>query len=272
MVFITNNEMRFTVDSRSYILSKMQQEGGMNDFENMSAERWESMTFGERVRFLRLEKGWSQKDLADRAEMSQNSIAKIESGGETAKVVELSKALDVSPAHLKLGEGARISYAASLRPIAVWTNEDELPPEDYVFIPVLEVKLSAGNGNLIWHVDERGQRQAYTQKWADKVGIDPACAATMVVSGSSMEPRYQDGDSVVVDYCQRDTIIDGKVYAIILNNEAFIKRLFKEMDGGVRVVSDNQDKSRYPDRVVAPEYMEKLNIIGRVVALAGGAT
>jgi phage repressor protein C with HTH and peptisase S24 domain len=271
MVLNINNEMRSTANSRGYILSKMQQEMSMGDFDTKTPGELAELTFGERVKFLRTEKSWSQTDLAERAGISQNAVAKIEQGGNTSNVVELAKALDVSPAFLKLGEGMRASYAASLRPIAIWENEDDLPQDKYIFIPALEIKLSAGNGNLVWHVDERGQRQAFTQKWADRMGIDAACAATMVVSGSSMEPRYQDGDSVVVDYCQRDTIIDGKVYAIILNNETYIKRLFKEVDGSVRIVSDNPDKSRHPDRVVMEEYMDKLAIIGRVVALAGAA-
>ncbi|QBJ80537.1 S24 family peptidase [Aquitalea sp. USM4] len=229
------------------------------------------LSFGEKVRALRLSRGLTQLQLAELSGISQNAIVKIEKGGDTAQVVELAKALDVSPAFLKLGDGDAISYQASLRPIALWDREDELDADQYVFIPALEIKLSAGPGNQIWHIDEKGQRQAFTRKWAERVGVDPNCAATMVIDGDSMEPRYLDGDSVVVDYCQRNTIVDGKVYAISIDGEVFIKRLFKELSGAVRIVSDNPDKSRHPDKHVPPEYMDKLQIIGRVVALAGAA-
>ncbi|UTH73188.1 S24 family peptidase [Chromobacterium sp. IIBBL 290-4] len=64
-----------------------------------------------------------------------------------------------------------------------------------------------------------------------------------------MEPRLQDDDNIAVDYFQNTNIIDGKVYAIALDNEVFVKRLFKEV-GSVRIVIDNPDKARYPDCTV----------------------
>jgi len=96
----------------------------------------------------------------------------------------------------------------------------------------------------------------------------------MVVSGDSMEPRLLDGDSIVVDYSQSSHISDGKLYAIALEEPFFIKRLFKEVGGGIRIVSDNDNdndnKRIYPDKVVPPEHLHLLRIIGRVVAVSGG--
>ncbi|UTH73187.1 helix-turn-helix transcriptional regulator [Chromobacterium sp. IIBBL 290-4] len=53
---------------------------------------------------------------------------------------------------------------ALLRSIAVWSNKEELDEERYVFLPAPEVKLSAGDGSVVWHVGENGLRQAFTQK------------------------------------------------------------------------------------------------------------
>lgn len=158
---------------------------------------------------------------------------------------------------------------SGLRPIAAWDNEEELDPEQYVFLPALEIKLAAGNGQIVWCVEEKGQRQAFRKAWANRLDIDPDCAATMVASGSSMEPRILDGDSLVVDYC-RTTLKHGRVFALALRDELYIKRVLKRADGGVTLRSDNQDKTRYPDIEVGPDEMEHLKVIGEIMALAGG--
>jgi phage repressor protein C with HTH and peptisase S24 domain len=155
----------------------------------------------------------------------------------------------------------------SMRPVLAWRHEDELN-EDYVLVPRLNVKASAGNGKLIWEVDEKGQKQAFRRSWMERLGINPSTAATIVADGSSMATRIEDGDSLVVDYASRD-VISGKVYALTFGGELFVKRLFRSPSGGVRIVSDNPDKTRYPDWDVPPEQMDNLTVIAKVVAVSG---
>lgn len=236
-------------------------------------------TYGERVRARRTELGMSQADLAKAIGAKHAStIGNIENRpGESRFTMELAEALGVTINWLRFGSEPKLSAQSGavstgtrpLRNIAVWENEEELG-DDYIFLPALQMKLSASDGVTAWHVEEKGQKQAFTRKWADRHCIDPACAATMVVSGNSMEPRLLDGDSVVIDYSRNSPIIDGKIYAILLNGEVYIKRLFKEVDGSVKVVSDNPDKTRHPDKFVPSEHMDRLKIIGMAIAVSGG--
>ncbi|PRP68742.1 hypothetical protein BUE93_20875 [Chromobacterium amazonense] len=229
-------------------------------------------TFAERFTRLLDASGLTLGHIADVADVSYQAVQGWKTGSVprgAARQAKVAAALGVTAAELMYGEKGPEEPRQLLRPIAVWSNEEELEADRYIFLPALEVKLSAGEGGVVWHVDEKGQRQAFTRKWAQRHCIDPECAATMVVQGSSMEPRLQDGDSIVVDYCQNTNIIDGKVYAIALDGEVFVKRLFKEF-GGVRIVSDNPDKARYPDRSVPADKMAYLKVIGRVVAVSGG--
>lgn len=233
-------------------------------------------TIHERIKHAREKAGLTQLELAAKLGISPQAVQQWEKldDGTTprgARLETLSQTLGVSKSWIQFGDDASSNVApANPRPIQSWESEDELDPEVYVFIPELAVKLSAGCGNMIWHVDEAGQRQAFRRKWAERLKINPEHAATMVVDGSSMEPRLLDGDSVVVDYEQNQYIVDGKVYAIALNGEVFIKRLFKELNGGVRVVSDNPDKVRYPDRLIPQNSIDLLKLIGKVVAVSGG--
>lgn len=161
------------------------------------------------------------------------------------------------------------NVGSPLRPVLSWEHEEELPPGNYVFIPRLTIEASCGNGKIVWHIDEKGQRNAFRRSWVDRLGINPQKCATIVASGDSMEERICDGDSLVLDYSQNN-VLDGKVYAITYGGEVFVKRLFKRPSGGLRIVSDNQDKTRYPDWDVDTDRMENLQIIGRVVAISGG--
>lgn len=158
--------------------------------------------------------------------------------------------------------------SVSARPIVAWDREEELGDE-YVLIPRLDVKFSAGNGKIIWHVDEKGQRQAFRKAWCARLGINPEHAATIVNDGQSMESRIQDGDSLVVDY-KATRIIDGKVYALAYRGELYVKRLFKLPSGGLIVRSDNPDKARFPDINLAPEDMEFVEIVAQVKGVSGG--
>lgn len=202
---------------------------------------------------------------------------------DKARIPEVARELGVTSDYLLAGETTAMRderpvpppgrhdqgrKSGSLRPIVAWEMEEELG-EDYVFIPRLDIKLSAGNGHFVWHVDEKAQRQAFRKGWCERLGIKPENAATMVASGSSMEDRIQDGDSLVIDY-KAIAILHGKVFAISYQREIFVKRLFKLPDGGIKVVSDNPDKAKYPDWDIGPDTLDKLQIIGRVVAVSGG--
>ena len=161
------------------------------------------------------------------------------------------------------------SQPLSLRPIQVWEDESELPADEYIFLPRLDISVSCGTGSAVWHVDTKGQRQAFRSSWAERLNINPAQAATLVASGDSMAPRIQSGDSLVIDYADT-TIHSGKVYVIAYDGEWFIKRLFKYPGGAVRVSSDNPDKTQYPDWTIQPDDVLSVDIIGRVVAVSGG--
>ncbi len=62
-------------------------------------------TLSERVRHARLQKGWTQRELAAQAGTTQQTINEIERGNITRprKIKALAMALDVSPAWLQFG-------------------------------------------------------------------------------------------------------------------------------------------------------------------------
>ncbi|WP_260292210.1 helix-turn-helix domain-containing protein [Sedimenticola hydrogenitrophicus] len=76
---------------------------------------------GQRMRFRRQEKGWTQEQLAVRAGTNQAVIQKIENGKSLRprKIDQIAAVLDVNPAWLMFGD----ELAASLPPDAMAVAE-----------------------------------------------------------------------------------------------------------------------------------------------------
>ena len=77
------------------------------------------------------------------------------------------------------------------------------------------------------------------------------------VSGDSMEPKYQDGSVALIRETGFD--YDGAVYAVVCNNQTYIKRVYREEEG-LRLVSINP---RYDDIFIS--YDEDLRVVGIIV-------
>ncbi|MFP4903169.1 helix-turn-helix domain-containing protein, partial [Paraburkholderia sp. BR14261] len=65
-------------------------------------------TLADRVRFARKRAHLTQAQLAERVQVSQPMIGKIENGSETSKIVEIAAALGIRPQWLATGEGSMV--------------------------------------------------------------------------------------------------------------------------------------------------------------------
>ena len=77
------------------------------------------------------------------------------------------------------------------------------------------------------------------------------------VSGDSMEPKYQNGSVALIRETGFD--YDGAVYAVVCNNQTYIKRVYRE-ENGLRLVSINP---KYKDILIS--YEEDPRIVGIIV-------
>ena len=77
------------------------------------------------------------------------------------------------------------------------------------------------------------------------------------VSGDSMEPKYQNGSVALIRETGFD--YDGAIYAVVCNNQTYIKRVYRE-ENGLRLVSINP---KYKDIFIS--YEEDPRIVGIIV-------
>jgi len=218
-------------------------------------------TIGDRVKRLREAKGMSQAQLADAAGVSQGTISQQEATPtmQSKFLPQIAHAL-----------GVDVKVLLGIAPTAPRLDEELRPyevGEKYVYVPVLDVELSAGNGSSGQSEEVEG-KHSYAVTWLAKEHLDVASLRRAKARGRSMEPSICDGDSMLINLAERK-ISNGRVYAFRVGEELRVKRLYRQMDGKVRVVSDNADKSQYPDEYLSEQDFPE--IIGRVRDRSGNS-
>lgn len=109
-------------------------------------------------------------------------------------------------------------------------------------------KMSAGIGASVY--DDRNYDTVY---FNEELAHDFASW----ISGDSMEPKYQNGSVALIRETGFD--YDGAVYAVVCNNQTYIKRVYREEEG-LRLVSINP---RYDDILIS--YDEDPRVVGVIV-------
>ena len=163
--------------------------------------------------------------------------------------------------------GAKVAEPLHAYEIRGVDGPDGVDPDREVMVPEVDVELGAGNGVSLEFVETR-YRLPYQIEWLRSVGVRrPEEVRLMSVRGHSMERTLFEGDKVLVHLTNKRVVSDA-VYAIMLDGEPRVKRLFRSAEG-IRVVSDNEDKVKYPDEIVTAEQAERLIIIGRAIHRQG---
>lgn len=109
-------------------------------------------------------------------------------------------------------------------------------------------KMSAGIGASVY--DDRDYDIVY---FNEELAHDFASW----VSGDSMEPKYHNGSVALIRETGFD--YDGAVYAVVCNNQTYIKRVYRE-EYGLRLVSINP---KYEDIFIS--YDEDPRVVGVIV-------
>lgn len=153
--------------------------------------------------------------------------------------------------------------ASTGTPVAAIDDEDHLPDE-YVQIRESKVRFAAGNGRqALFDEVASSVPRTYRRSWFVQEGINPENARCCKVHGDSMEPFLFDGDTVLVNLAEK-SIVNGKVYAIRYGEELRIKRVYKKLDGGLVLHSDNPLFLPRDEDVPASVVQEHISVIGRV--------
>jgi phage repressor protein C with HTH and peptisase S24 domain len=150
--------------------------------------------------------------------------------------------------------------------VVAWENPEDLDPEHYVFVPHYDVQLSAGDGATAqWVRHDDNDPLAFSARYFQAKGLRPDRCRALYVRGVSMEPTLLDGDTVLID-TSRTAPEDDAVFALLVDGDLYIKRLFRLPGGGLDLRSDNP---RYPPRELRGADLEGVLVLGRMVWRGG---
>lgn len=144
------------------------------------------------------------------------------------------------------------------------SNVKEATPPGEHRIPIRRVrfKLSAGvSGYEVEYENGESEPIYMGKRWFQQKHYKPEKLVALKVSGRSMEPKYNEGDLVIIN-TESATPKDGVPFAVNYEGELVIKRMRRDA-GQWFISSDNPDKTRYADKLCA----EGCYILGEVIYL-----
>lgn len=195
------------------------------------------MTVNERIKHYRKKAGLTQQQLAERSGFSTASaINKIELGLRSVnedKLKRLSEALRVSARELMFGE-----------------------KESIVSIPVLGYVKAGVPADAVENIIGYEEITEEAAKNGEYFALK--------IKGDSMEPRFFEGDTVIV---KKQPQVHNNEIAVVLidNNEATVKKFYSD-EKGVSLISLNTE---YKPFYFSKEELDTmpLEILGKVVEL-----
>lgn len=216
----------------------------------------------EKLKARRKELKLTQKEIAEQLGISFQAYSAWERGikePSKEKVAQLENILKVPKGYFtqieivrlynslsKQGQEKVVLYARNLSQEEQVQKVTAMPERLYEY-RVYE-RMSAGIGASVY--DDRNFDTVY---FNEELAHDFASW----VSGDSMEPKYQNGSVALIRETGFD--YDGAVYAVVCNNQTYIKRVYREEDG-LRLVSINP---KYKDIFIS--YEEDPRIVGIIV-------
>lgn len=135
--------------------------------------------------------------------------------------------------------------------------------DGFVEIPLLDVRGSMGPGLFQPEEGQVIQLIRLSKEWIREHvrGVSIKNLAIITGKGDSMSPTITDGALILVDTGRNVIDVDG-VYVIARSGELFIKRMQRLLNGGYRIISDNE---RYPAQELSQFDLDQVDILGRAV-------
>ena len=197
--------------------------------------------------YLRKERGLSQKEVAKRLNIAQNTLSNYELGNRSIDndlLIKLAELFQVSTDYL-LGIG---QY-----------NKNQ-PPQPSTkgskWIPVLGEVIAGQPVEAIEEILDWEEISADMVKSGEYFALQ--------IKGDSMEPRIREKDVVIVKI--QSDVENGEIAIVRVNGDAATCKQFSKHDKGISLVSFN---SKYPPMFYPSDDVKKLpiTIIGKVVEL-----
>ena len=139
---------------------------------------------------------------------------------------------------------------------------------EYDYIPMFDVEVSAGNGAAAYGVTDPAMHLAFRKDWLKSRGLFAKDLNCVVARGDSMEPTINSKDTLLVD-TSKNNPRDGQIYVIRSSDVLWVKRIQRQIDGSLSLISDNPTYA--PMQLNLDDHPD-IQVIGQVVQISKDLT
>lgn len=218
------------------------------------------INIGERLKKIRSILNLQQKEFSEKVGISQGFLSELESNKKAPSytlLIAISHVFNVNLNWLLTGEGEMFIDKPIAQPVT--EDIDKYIGKDFVLIPMVSGKISAGKGLAPIEEAEVEMKLAFRLDWIKRKG-DYTKMSLIRVEGDSMEPTLYSGDIVLVDGNRNFVDLHGGIYAIYIKDSIMIKRIqYLFAEEKLEIISDNQ---KYKPIIVSPD---DIHVIGKVI-------
>lgn len=214
---------------------------------NLTSERFKS----ERKRL-----NLSQDGLANLIDVSESTIKRWESGAAIP-----SDKLTLCAEH-----GFDVVFILLGKKIGEVANASSKFEDEFDLVNVYDVDISAGHGSICGGDARPVSRLAFRKDWLSRHGFYAKDLIIVYATGDSMFPTIQDKDPLLINTIDK-SLTDGFIY-VIRNGESFwVKRIQRQLDGSLLLISDNKT---YPPMPLDLNGSSDVEIMGKWIPPSRG--
>ena len=207
--------------------------------------------FGSILKNLRLSRGITQGELANKLGISRSAVGMYETGGREPDFEMMEAIADIFNVDMDYLMGR--SQVERKHPIT--PPSGEVPP-GFQPMPEMDVVPLVGRiacGTPITAEENIERMVCVPSKWH--------ATFTLTCEGTSMEPRIHDGDLVAIR--SQPTVENGEIAAVRIEGEATLKRVYLH-DNFIELRAENPN---FESIILTKEDMNTVTIEGKAVGL-----
>lgn len=216
-----------------------------------------SLIFRENIRHLIDEMGVSISEFAENIGEKPSRLNDVLQGKQRPpfdlieKIVDI---LDVDANWLITGKGETTNQKK---------NSSETVSENFSLIPFYEAEISAGWGYSN-DVHLPSKNLAFRKDWLKSKGLNETNLVAATALGDSMGETVPNGCTMLID-TSKNSPRDGSIYVIRSADIFWVKRIQRQLDGSLLLISDNET---YPPMKLDLRTNDDVQIIGQVVYIS----
>ncbi len=138
--------------------------------------------------------------------------------------------------------------------------------DEFDLVNVYDVDISAGHGSICGGDARPISRLAFRKDWLKRHGFYAKDLIIVYATGDSMFPTIQDKDPLLINTTDK-ALTDGFIYVIRTGENFWVKRIQRQLDGSILLISDNK---AYPPMPLALNEASDVEIMGKWVPPSRG--